>query len=537
MTTPGFQIASGFVEVRGEIDENQIRGAAARAGNESGGAFTRAYTRRIRKDRNLFTRAIMSAFTENRGLLMALRTGVPAVLGSPIGAAGLALGATFVASFVSGVISAGALGLLSGGILGLGAFALRENPKLVAAVEDLGNRVSSALAEAAQPLVPHFLGALETLAIGFEEKIAPLLGELFEALAPVSGQIALSLVEGLEGFLEPLSDPSVQEGLRLFVLEALPELARLGPIVGEFLAFFATHSEGVVEALSEIIDVIESLVGVFTVVIAAGTGFLIAWDKLWDNVGRILSRTQDIVAFWMRNVDDVIARTIQRVLKRVREWLSDIVEGFRGLPGRTVRALGDLSSTLFSKGRALIFGFARGIRDAAFSPIRAVRRLPGRLVRAVGNLGNRLWSEGRQLVFGFARGIRDAAFSPIQAAIDVANAVEFGLRAALGIGSPSKVFADRVGLPIAEGIALGINRGLPAVLAAAGGAVPARQAPPMMLAPRHSPAPIINVNAPRVPQLVETNVQIGNEVVRVVRQLLESHDQNAMERLANQGAS
>jgi phage-related protein len=72
-------------------------------------------------------------------------------------------------------------------------------------------------------------------------------------------------------------------------------------------------------------------------------------------------------------------------------------------------------------------------------------------------------SIGSDIVDGIARGISsgarriaDAAKSAAQSALDSAKAL-------LGISSPSKLFADSVGLPISQGIAAGIAKGAPEI--------------------------------------------------------------------------
>lgn len=72
-------------------------------------------------------------------------------------------------------------------------------------------------------------------------------------------------------------------------------------------------------------------------------------------------------------------------------------------------------------------------------------------------------SVGSGIVRGIISGIKDGASGIIQAAKDAAMAALNAAKSALGIGSPSKVFAQSVGLPMAQGMAVGLGRGAPLV--------------------------------------------------------------------------
>jgi hypothetical protein len=73
---------------------------------------------------------------------------------------------------------------------------------------------------------------------------------------------------------------------------------------------------------------------------------------------------------------------------------------------------------------------------------------------------------GESIVDGIADGISNAAGRAIQAARDLASSLPEWVQKVLGIASPSKVFADEVGMPISQGIAEGILAGIDATLAA-----------------------------------------------------------------------
>jgi hypothetical protein len=80
---------------------------------------------------------------------------------------------------------------------------------------------------------------------------------------------------------------------------------------------------------------------------------------------------------------------------------------------------------------------------------------------------------GKSIIFGIIDGIRSAAGALIQTVANIVGDALFAAGQLLGIGSPSKVFADEIGLPIMQGIIEGIRSGREALLDTVQLAIPA----------------------------------------------------------------
>lgn len=92
-----------------------------------------------------------------------------------------------------------------------------------------------------------------------------------------------------------------------------------------------------------------------------------------------------------------------------------------------------------------------------------VRGMPGRIKSALGNMGSLLYNSGRSVVTGLWNGIKGMGGWLRDQVISFAkNSVTGSIADALGIGSPAKVLADKVGHWIPPGIAMGAldNRGV-----------------------------------------------------------------------------
>ena len=83
--------------------------------------------------------------------------------------------------------------------------------------------------------------------------------------------------------------------------------------------------------------------------------------------------------------------------------------------------------------------------------------LPGRIQAAVGNMGLVLFNEGEALVNGLIAGVRARATTLIIELNNLAARARDTVAGALGIASPSKVFAE-LGDNMIQGLQLGIER-------------------------------------------------------------------------------
>lgn len=137
---------------------------------------------------------------------------------------------------------------------------------------------------------------------------------------------------------------------------------------------------------------------------------------------------------------------------RAVEIGTSIVDWFKALPGRLIAAVGNLLTTLKTKGAELIAGMLSGIKNAWTSLKEWVAGIGKRILDAIGNITNDFLSVGSNIVAGIKSGITNGwdkfmAWLKDKILGIVKNSMKW-----LGIGSPSKVMAEQVGVPMAEGI-------------------------------------------------------------------------------------
>lgn len=334
----------------------------------------------------------------------------------------------------------------------------------------------------------------------FRESVRGILAALRGAFAPVVAELR-SLREALGNLFQPLQGTrqaalgGVQVGVDrilytlgyglgfLFgLLRTL--LERLAPILGEGLGGVVRLIRGLVETAVGLLTgdwaravngarlVWESLKAVLSVPIRVGGLVLDLFSRglsaLWSAVSSRFPAIRSIVGAPLRVgalLWDRAREGFATLLAAAQAFWAALSTAFRaGIA--TLRALlqGDL-------GKALEFGRTAmtALRGVLSIPLRlagvAWDALKGGLESALGwvrGLVERMVQAGRDLVAGLVRGIGDMAMAPVRAIQGIGAQIWQGLKAKLGIRSPSRVMAQ-LGAMTALGLAVGIQNMAPAV--------------------------------------------------------------------------
>jgi hypothetical protein len=193
-------------------------------------------------DRRNFLRSLV---TPNPELFQSLRAPLARGLSTPLG---LAIAGSLTQILSVTIPSAISLGL-GGGLIALGAFALRGSSLLKTHFKAAGSAISESLRQAAQPLKGPFLQAIETLS-GALIQLQPQLRGLFKALKPS----IQPFVDGMTGFVKELL-PGLQA--------AMPAVNAAFAKMGERLPGLGRTLGGVIAAISENLPAIQRGVDIF----------------------------------------------------------------------------------------------------------------------------------------------------------------------------------------------------------------------------------------------------------------------------------
>lgn len=182
--------------------------------------------------------------------------------------------------------------------------------------------------------------------------------------------------------------------------------------------------------------------------------------SVWDATVAWLTRTLTSLRDWWSRTWESITGFLSRAWSSIRDTVASAATAVRDRIVAIFTAVRDWVTSTWSSIRDAVVNAARGLRDGAVDWIRNlfddVRALPGNVLSLLGNLGSLLWSTGRDLIQGMIDGIVSMSRNLIRSITDtVTNALPSFVRNALGINSPSRVFME-----IGQQTGLGFEYGL-----------------------------------------------------------------------------
>lgn len=145
-----------------------------------------------------------------------------------------------------------------------------------------------------------------------------------------------------------------------------------------------------------------------------------------------------------------VSQMIQKAVQAGQEFITNVVTFIQQLPG-TVWSF--LSNTI-SSAASFVGSFAN-------QAIQAGRQFFNGIVNTVRQIPGQMISIGSDIVNGIRSGISGAWGALTGWLGNMARGLIDGVKSALGIGSPSRLFADRIGKWIPAGITLGVEKAMP----------------------------------------------------------------------------
>lgn len=276
--------------------------------------------------------------------------------------------------------------------------------------------------------------------------ILGLAGLILAPLAPVIIVLAASLaLVGVGMALAGAGALAFATAFTLFVAAGTAGIALVGALIALIPKFLTAFAQGIVDFAKTIGSNAAVFIGAFVKLV---DGILKAVIRYIPKIGQAFTvLLQTALKIIRDNVDDfanvgvkvIVAflNAIDRNIYKITTLAIDIVLKF-------IKAVGDRFGEITDTGAKLIIKFINGVADA-------IRNNDKALSDAGINLGT-------AIIEGIATGIRNGADTIIDAAIAAAGSALKAAKDKLKIFSPSRVFRDEVGRPIAEGWALGIKK-------------------------------------------------------------------------------
>lgn len=332
--------------------------------------------------------------------------------------------------------------------------------------------------------------------------VLPILMSALEAGLTLFGALVLAQNSWLNQ-LEKLGGAVVTAGIAIgnFFQSAWDWVKKAGSAIGEFFVSIGEWFQGVGSAIADawgavsrfggqVVEFIKGLPGqilgflqglpamlgnLFTTAlnqaaywVGFGIGTIVAYFR--DLPANLWEKLQLLVSFVSNAFTTIRDRSIARAL----ELVNSVTTFIGNLPEMITEGLTALVDKVQS--------FFTRTRDAGQSRIRELINavgsffsgLPDRITGALNSFRNRVisiftgiknsaYNIGREIINGIKNGITDAIQGAVSLAKNAAKRIVDGFKDALSVGSPSRVMATEVGVPIMQGVGVGIQREAPNV--------------------------------------------------------------------------
>lgn len=453
----GFRIATGYVEIETNYDENKITSAARKA---MGGAEREGHRSGGRTGLRFGDGFVGGIFQANPKLIQMFSSVIPRMLASPVGIAAGVIGGMFAAGLAGAILGSGALLGLGAGLTGLLIYALKDNPQVKAAAKSLGDTIKKTLKDAAAPMAPSLISGMKVF-----ESYIPAAGEKLKTIftyLPLN-DFGRALGESLNAFLEPISKPEVLAPFGEFLRTASEQFPRIAQYAGEFFAMLMQHGPLFADAFGIVVSIFGNLLKVLGFLIIQTAGWLVAfaafwnfitgavkagweqvkgafnaglaavknaWNVSWGAVKSFFSSIWSSItgaasAAWgalknaFSSTTSWIRNTWNSLWNGVKSFFSSIWASITGAFNSVRSTVSGIASGMVSSVKGAINGLSSipGQVGGFFSKmvstigtyignaVSTVKGLPGKITSAVGNLGSLLYNAGKQIIQGLINGI------------------------------------------------------------------------------------------------------------------------------------
>lgn len=257
----------------------------------------------------------------------------------------------------------------------------------------------------------------------------------------VAGLIAAIVVlwNTNEGFRDAVMN--VWNGIKDFIGDAVQAIgdffSNLGTTISQLPQMFSDWLNGVIDTVTDWVSYMASNAAL------AGSQFVHNVEtfiqNLPTNIASFLGNVISNVVGWASNMASNATRAGS-------QFLSNAVNFVSQLPGRIASFLGNVISNLGSWAGNMASKGAEGARNMFNAVVNGLTSLPSRVLSIGGDIVRGIWN-----------GISGAAGWLADKVKSFASGILDGMKDALGIHSPSRLFRDQVGKYIAQGIGEGFT--------------------------------------------------------------------------------
>lgn len=181
-----------------------------------------------------------------------------------------------------------------------------------------------------------------------------------------------------------------------------------------------------------------------------GTNFI---NNVVSFFTQLPGKIQQFISSALNNVTTWVSNMASKAREAGSQFINNVVSFIQQLPGKIKQFLDSAINNL----RTWVTQMGQKGKEA-------VQSLINNVISAASGIASKVMSIGSDIVSGVWNGIKNAAGWFTNQVKDFFSGIVDGVKNALGIGSPSKVFRDKIGKWLPPGVAQGFKAALPAAM-------------------------------------------------------------------------
>lgn len=181
-----------------------------------------------------------------------------------------------------------------------------------------------------------------------------------------------------------------------------------------------------------------------------GTNFI---NNVVSFFTQLPGKIQQFISSALNNVTTWVSNMASKAREAGSQFINNVVSFIQQLPGKIKQFLNSAINNL----RTWVTQMGQKGKEA-------VQSLINNVISAASGIASKVMSIGSDIVSGVWNGIKNAASWFIDQVKGFFSGIVDGVKDALGIGSPSKVFRDEIGKWLPPGVAQGFKAALPAAM-------------------------------------------------------------------------
>ena len=328
-------------------------------------------------------------------------------------------------------------------------------------------------------LAQGILAALPVLIEALPEVISSIVEFLISAVPQIIDagiELLMALVDALPVIIDALVDalPQIIRATVTALIAAAPQIAKagiklLGALIEAIPVIVVELAEAVPDIVAAIIDVLAELPGLIGEVFAEIVTDLVEWgQQMLSNASMAMSNMLSKVSGIIQELPGKIWTHLVNAVNKVIAWgqqmvsnastaasnmLSKVSSTLQQLPGKVWDYLSQAAQKVVTWGTQLAQKGAAAATQLFNSIVNGLSSLPSKMAEIGGNIVSGIWN-----------GISSGWNWLTNKVSNLANSLLDAAKDALGINSPSKEFADKVGRWIMPGVGKGLDKSMPATL-------------------------------------------------------------------------